>query len=46
VSTIVLALLIVAAILFIVEAVRTRGSLVALGLAAWVVAEIVIRWPA
>jgi hypothetical protein len=42
----VLALLIVAALLFIGEALRTRGSLIALGLAAWVVAEIVTRWPA
>jgi hypothetical protein len=30
---------------FIVEAIRSRGSLLALGLAAWVLAEIVVAWP-
>jgi cell division protein FtsW (lipid II flippase) len=45
VIVVVLFLLLVATVLFVIEAVRTRGSLIALGLAAWVLAELVVRWP-
>lgn len=40
-----LILLVVAFVLFIVEAVRSRWSLLALGLATWVLAEVILAWP-
>lgn len=43
-----LALLIVAFILFVVAAIKDPGGrpiLLALGLASWVAAEVVTRWP-
>jgi len=30
---------------FLVEAVRSRGSLIAIGLACWSLAEVVAHWP-
>lgn len=41
----ILLLLLAAFVAFTVEAVRTRGSLIAIGLACWVLAEVITRWP-
>lgn len=30
---------------FVVDAVRTRGSLIAIGLACWVLTEVITHWP-
>jgi len=44
-SFLVIVLLVAAFVLFIVEAIRSRWSLLAIGLACWVLSEIILRWP-
>jgi hypothetical protein len=44
-SLLVLVLLVLAFAFFTVEAVRSRGSLIAIGLACWALAEVITRWP-
>jgi hypothetical protein len=41
----ILLLLVAAFLAFVVDAVRTRGSLIAIGLACWVLTEVIAHWP-
>ena len=44
-ALLVLLLLVVAFAAFAFEAIRSRGGLIAIGLALWVLAEIILAWP-